>query len=476
MAGALVANIAHHNDTTTLIGKTNPLPDSIAPPGSQTSGAGSLTGQSNYRWFIVGLLFFATTINYLDRQVISLLKPVLEKEFSWTESDYGNIVTVFTFFYGASTLFVGYLIDKIGTKLGYMGAILVWSLAAMAHALAGGTVGFMVARGLLGLGEAGNFPASIKTVAEWFPQKERALAVGIFNSGANIGAVVAPAVVPWIALVAGWQMAFIVTGALGFVWMVAWWVYYDIPARHKRVNAAELRHITQEPLVDPMVVGDAASTDVLSPEADTRYPIFANRAIWGFMGGKLLTDPIWWFFLFWLPSYLANIYHLDLKKLGAPLIIIYLAATIGSVGGGWLSSRLIQGGWHPTRARQYAMALFALCVTPVMLISQIGSMWPVIAILSLAVAAHQAWSANIFTVAADQFPKRVLSRVVGFGTMAGTLGGALFPLLVGRILDHYKGLGQLSEGYYILFYIAGLAYLVAWALLYTFVFRGATKR
>ena len=432
---------------------------------------------SNYRWVIVGLLFFATTINYLDRQVISLLKPILEKEFSWTESDYGNIVTVFTFFYGASTLLAGYIIDRIGTKIGYIGAILVWSFAAMGHALAGGTFGFMVARAFLGVGEAGNFPASIKTVAEWFPQKERALAVGIFNSGANIGAVAAPAIVPWIALVAGWQMAFIATGALGFLWIIAWWFYYEVPARHKRVSSAELAYITAEPMVEPSVAGDAAATDLLadSSSAMPNYPIFANKAIWGFMSGKLLTDPIWWFFLFWLPSYLSNIYHLDLKKLGAPLIVIYLAATIGSVGGGWLSSRLIQQGWHPTRARQWAMALFAICITPVMAISQMSSMWPVIAILSLAVAAHQAWSANIFTVAADQFPKQVLSRVVGLGTMAGTLGGAVFPLLVGRILDHYKALGSLSEGYYIIFYIAGLAYLVAWAMLYIFVFRRVAK-
>jgi len=433
-------------------------------PGHAGDAAGSLSlsdPRSQYRWVIVALLFFATTINYLDRQVISLLKPILEKEFSWTESDYGNIVTVFTVFYGGTTLLAGYLIDKVGTKLGYIGAILVWSLAAMGHALAGGTSGFLVARALLGIGEAGNFPASIKVVAEWFPQRERALAVGVFNSGANIGAVVAPAVVPWIALVAGWQMAFIVTGALGFVWIVFWWFLYEVPARHTRVSASELAYITS----------DAVSTGTLVEETPVSYPIFKNRAIWGFMAGKLLTDPIWWFFLFWLPSYLASIYNLDLKTLGAPLIMIYLAATIGSVGGGWLSSMLIGRGWNPTRARQYAMALFAICVTPVMLISQMTSMWPVVAILSLAVAAHQAWSANIFTVAADQFPKQVISRVVGFGTMAGTLGGSLFPLLVGRILDYYKALDNLSQGYYIIFYIAGLAYLIAWGFLYVFVFR-----
>lgn len=450
--------------------KNNTASAGALPFGNLISDNGPLTPRSNYRWVIVALLFFATTINYLDRQVISLLKPVLEKEFSWSESDYANIVTVFTFFYGSTTLLAGYIIDKIGTKLGYIGAILVWSLAAMGHALAGSTFGFMIARALLGIGEAGNFPASVKTVAEWFPQKERALAIGVFNSGANIGAVVAPAVVPALALYAGWQTAFIVTGALGFGWIVLWWIFYEVPARHKRVNSAELAHITETP-VDASLIGDAAATDLLSPATQTRYPIFSNRAIWGFMGGKLLTDPIWWFFLFWLPSYLASIYHLDLKTLGAPLIIIYLAATIGSVGGGWLSSQLIQKGWNPTRARQYAMALFAVCVTPVMAISQMNSMWSVVAILSLAVAAHQAWSANIFTVAADQFPKQVLSRVVGFGTMAGTLGGAMFPLLVGRILDHYKELGQLSEGYYVIFYIAGLAYLAAWGLLYVFVFR-----
>ncbi len=450
--------------------------NSNLPPatGSLLSTPPVMTKMTNYRWVIVGLLFFATTINYLDRQVISLLKPILEKDFNWSESDYGNIVTVFTFFYGTSTLLAGYVIDRIGTKSGYIWAILVWSLAAMGHALAGGTSGFMVARAFLGIGEAGNFPASIKTVAEWFPQKERALAVGIFNAGANIGAVAAPAVVPWLALVAGWQMAFIATGALGFLWIVVWWFYYEVPTRHKRVNSSELAYITEEPAIAATTAGDAAAIDL----ADTtiRYPIFSNRAIWGFMSGKFMTDPIWWFFLFWLPSYLSNIYHLDLKKLGAPLIVIYSAATIGSVGGGWLSSMLIRKGWHPTRARQWAMALFAVCVMPVMLISQLDGLWPVIGVLSLAVAAHQAWSANIFTVAADQFPKQVLSRVVGLGTMAGTLGGAIFPLIVGRVLDHYKALDQLSEGYYIIFYIAGLAYLVAWSLLYAFVFSRVGKQ
>ena len=420
---------------------------------------------TTYRWWIVALLFFATTINYLDRQVISLLKPLLEKEFSWTESDYAGIVTAFTVAYGTSTLLVGYVIDRIGTKVGYTVSIAVWSVAAMVHALAGSTAGFMVARVLLGIGEAGNFPASIKTVAEWFPKKERALATGLFNAGANIGAVVAPALVPALALAVGWRMTFVLTGAVGFFWIIFWWLFYETPARQKRANDAERAHINSD-------TGGVA-TDVVP--AGSWREVFQKKAIWGFMFGKLFTDPIWWFFLFWLPSYLSQTYGLDLKKLGLPLIFIYLAATIGSVGGGWLSSSLIKRGWTPARARQYAMFLFAVCVMPVMLIQQFTDIWPAVAILSLAVAAHQAWSANVFTVASDVFPKQVLSLVVGFGTMAGTLGGSVFPLFVGRILDHYKALGQLSQGYYTLFYIAGFAYLVAWSCLYVFVFRPAQR-
>ncbi|GAB3639872.1 MFS transporter [Spirosoma arcticum] len=422
--------------------------------------------RTNYRWVIAGLLFLATTINYLDRQVISLLKPMLTAEFSWTESDYAGIVTAFTLAYGMSALLAGYVIDRIGTKTGYMVSIAVWSVAAMAHALAGGTTGFMVARALLGIGESGNFPASIKTVAEWFPKKERAFATGFFNSGTNIGAVVAPAVVPGLALAVGWQMTFVITGLIGFAWIVVWWLYYDVPARHRRVNPAELAHIVS----DPQTADDLASA---TPEG--WRSVFRKRAIWGFMFGKLFTDPIWWFFLFWLPAYLSDVYHLDLKKLGAPLIIIYLAATIGSLGGGWLSSRLISKGWPPTKARQYAMLLFALCVVPVLSISQFSEIWPVIVVLSLAVAAHQAWSANVFTVASDVFPKRSLSLVVGFGTMAGTIGGSIFPLIVGRILDHYKGIGQLAQGYNVVFNIASFAYLLAWAMLYLFVFGPARK-
>ncbi|MBO0951446.1 MFS transporter [Fibrella forsythiae] len=424
-------------------------------------------GQTNYRWVIAALLFFATTINYLDRQVISLLKPLLTAEFGWTESNYGNIVTAFTMAYGISTLLAGYVIDRIGTKNGYTISIIVWSLAAMVHAMAGGTTGFMVARGLLGIGESGNFPASIKTVAEWFPKKERALATGIFNAGANIGAVVAPAVVPALAIAVGWRMTFIITGLTGFIWIIFWWYFYEVPAKHKRVSAAELAHINS----------DVETADDVIPEIREGWQsIFRKRAIWGFMFGKLFTDPIWWFFLFWLPAYLSDVYHLDLKKLGAPLIIIYTAATIGSVGGGWLSSQLISRGWSPTKARQYTMLLFAVCVVPVLSISQFNTIWPVIGILSLAVAAHQAWSANVFTVASDVFPKRSLSLVVGFGTMAGTLGGSLFPQIVGRILDHYKGLGDLPGGYNVVFNIASVAYLCAWLMLYIFVFNPARKK
>ncbi len=423
--------------------------------------------RTNYRWVIAALLFVATTINYLDRQVISLLKPLLTTEFSWTESSYAGIVTSFTLAYGISTLLAGYFIDRIGTKIGYTVSIAVWSVAAAVHALAGGTAGFMVARALLGLGESGNFPASIKTVAEWFPKRERAFATGLFNSGANIGAVVAPAVVPALALAVGWRMTFVITGLLGFIWIIFWWFFYEVPARHQRVSATELAHINSDP----------QTADDIAPEQPEHWTvIFRKRAIWGFMCGKLFTDPIWWFFLFWLPSYLSDVYHLDLKKLGGPLILIYLAATFGSIGGGWLSSWLVSRGWSPTKARQSAMLLFAVCVLPVMGLGQLNQIAPVIAVLSLAVAAHQAWSANIFTVASDVFPKRSLSLVVGFGTMAGTLGGSVFPLIVGRVLDYYKGIGSLSAGYNVIFNGASLAYLFAWGLLYIFVFGPASKK
>lgn len=400
--------------------------------------------QRNFRWVIVALLFAATTINYLDRQVLSLLKPTLEQTFGWSESSYAQIVLAFTLTYGLSTLLAGYLIDRIGTKLGFAVSIVVWSLATIAHGLVRSTVGFAMARALLGLGEAGNFPASIKTVAEWFSARERALAVGLFNAGSNVGAIVAPVLVPWLALVGGWPFAFFVTGALGFAWLLAWLLLYRSPS------------------IDRMVL---TNDSVILPVAPSTQAVWKQRSTWAFVLGKLLTDPVWWFFLFWLPAYLSDVFGLDLKKMGSPLVIIYCAAAVGSIAGGWLSSALIRRGHSPIAARLRAMLLFALCVVPIVFLGNTSALSSVVTILGLAVAAHQAWSANLFAVVADQFDQRVVSRVVGMGTMAGTLGGAAFPLLVGAILDHYKAIQSPATGYSIIFYIGGAAYLVAWLLL-----------
>lgn len=404
------------------------------------------TPQQSFRWVIVVLLFAATTINYLDRQVLSLLKPTLEQTFGWTESSYAQIVLAFTLTYGLSTLLAGYLIDRIGTRLGFALSIVVWSVATVAHGFARSTVGFAIARAFLGLGEAGNFPASIKTVAEWFSARERALAVGLFNAGSNVGAIVAPVLVPWLALVGGWPFAFFVTGALGFVWLLAWLLLY---------RSAALEASVPNPGSEP----ENRAAELLS------RPVWQQSSTWAFVLGKLLTDPVWWFFLFWLPAYLSDVFGLDLKKMGTPLVIIYAAAAMGSVAGGALSSWLIRRGQAPSKARLNAMLLFALCVVPIVFLGSLSGLGGVVAVLCLAVAAHQAWSANLFAVVADQFGQQVVSRVVGMGTMAGTLGGAAFPLLVGAILDHYKSIQQPATGYAIIFYIGGSAYLLAWVLL-----------
>ena len=347
----------------------------------------------NQRWIVVALLFFATTINYIDRQVIGLLKPTLEVEFGWSEKDYANIVMAFTAAYALGLLVFGRIIDRIGTKMGFSISIVFWSIAACLHGVVKTTFGFGVARAALGLGESGNFPAAIKTVAEWFPKKERALATGIFNSGANIGAVFAPILVPTILALYGWQEAFIITGAIGFVWLIFWLYYYEIPTRHKKVTEAELAHIHSD-----------NEEDTSNEKPITWGTLFRVRQTYVFIAGKLLTDPIWWFFLFWLPSYFSTSFNLDLKKPGWPLVIIYMATSIGSIGGGYLSSYFIQKGWPVYKARKTAMFIFALCVLPIMSAKYATNMWVAVALISLAAAAHQAWSANIFTVASDMFP------------------------------------------------------------------------
>ncbi|MFN6078767.1 MAG: MFS transporter [Bacteroidota bacterium] len=409
----------------------------------------------NQRWIVVALLFFATTINYIDRQVIGLLKPTLEVEFGWSEKDYANIVMAFTAAYALGLLVFGRIIDRIGTKMGFSISIVFWSIAACLHGVVKTTFGFGVARAALGLGESGNFPAAIKTVAEWFPKKERALATGIFNSGANIGAVFAPILVPTILALYGWQEAFIITGAIGFVWLIFWLYYYEIPTRHKKVTEAELAHIHSD-----------NEEDTSNEKPITWGTLFRVRQTYVFIIGKLLTDPIWWFFLFWLPSYFSTSFSLDLKKPGWPLVIIYMATSIGSIGGGYLSSYFIQKGWPVYKARKTAMFIFALCVLPIMSAKYATNMWVAVALISLAAAAHQAWSANIFTVASDMFPKKAISSVVGIGGMAGSVGGVLFPIFVGYILETYRQLGDSTAGYNIIFFVCGLMYMLAWAIMH----------
>ena len=411
----------------------------------------------NYRWVICALLFFATTINYIDRQILGLLKPTLELEFNWTESDYANIVMVFAGCYALGYIIFGNFIDRIGSKMGYSISIIIWSIAAIAHAFVKSTFGFGAVRALLGLGEAGNFPAAVKATAEWFPKRERALATGIFNSGTSIGAVAAPIMVPWLLGAYGWQEAFLITGALGFIWLIFWWLFYEIPSRHKKIQPDEFAYIHSD------------SEDIAT--ADEK-PIKWAKLIqlpqtWVFISGKLLTDPIWWFFLFWLPSYFATTFSLDLKKPSLHLAIVYTATTFGSIGGGYLSSYLIKKlGWAPLRARKATLLVVAFAVLPIILAKFATDIWVAVAIISIAAAAHQAWSANIFTIVSDIFPKRAVSSVVGIGGMAGSIGSTLFPLLVGSLLDYYKAAGNIGAGYNILFVICGLAYFAAWLIIH----------
>ncbi len=413
------------------------------------------TAIGKYRWVIVTLLFFATSINYIDRQVIGLLKPTLEKSFNWNEKDYGYIVMAFQTAYALGLLLFGRLIDKIGTKIGYTASVIFWSAAAILHAAAKTTFGFGIARTALGLGESGNFPAAIKSVTEWFPKKERALATGFFNSGTNIGAVVAPIMVPLILAAYGWREAFIITGVLGLIWLIFWLIFYDIPSKQKRVGAAELEYIHSDNTNND---SDSGSFSWIK--------LFSYRQTWIFFIGKFLTDPIWWFFLFWLPDYFSGTFHLDLKKPGWPLVIVYTATSIGSIGGGYLSSYLIKKGWSAYKARKTSMFIFALCVLPIMTAQFTGNIWTAVALISLAAAAHQAWSANIFTTASDFFPKKAVSSVVGIGGMAGAAGGILFPFIVSNILQYFKEAGNKNSGYNIIFIICGSAYLFAWIIMH----------
>ena len=403
-----------------------------------------------YRWTICALLFVATTINYVDRQVLGILAPTLQRELQWSEADYGDIVSWFSFAYAFGFLIAGRLLDWIGVRRGLAAAVVAWSVAAMGHAFARTAAGFSFARAMLGLGESAIFPGSIKTVAEWFPQKERALATGIFNAGTNTGAILTPLLVPWITLRWGWQWVFIVTGALGFVWLFLWLPLYRSPEASRRVSAAELAHIR-----------GGGPGDSLGREAKVPWiHLFGYRQTWAFVVGKLMADPIWWFYLYWLPKFLDAKYAVQLAQVALPIIVIYLIADVGSVGGGWLSSALIKRGWSVNRARKTTMLAMALLIVPTTLASQAPSMWSAVVIVGVAAAAHQAWSANVYTLASDMFPSSAVGSVVGIGAFAGAMGGVVFQRVTGRVLE------ATGRDYTPIFVVCGLAYVTAWMVVH----------
>ena len=399
---------------------------------------------THHRWIICALLFGAATINYMDRQVIALLKPVLQSQLGWTEIGYSNIVLAFYVAYAVGLVVMGRIVDRLGTGKGFSLAVLIWSAAAMAHALARSVAQFAAVRFALGLGESGNFPASIKTIAEWFPKRERALATGIFNSGTNIGAVVTPLVVPWITYRLGWQMAFIGTGALGLIWLVAWCIYYRPPEQDPHVSAAELAYVRSDP-AEP------------EPKKVPLRRLIVHRQAWAIALGRSITDPVWYIYLFWVPDFLSRRFGLSLRGMAVPLFVIYSGATVGSIAGGWISSVLLKLGWTLNRSRKTALLVCALAVTPVLLAAATPHLWLAVAVVAVAAGAHQGWSANMYTLASDMFPRTAVASVVGFGSMAGAIGGMFAAKAVGYILQN-------TGSYVLVFVIAGAAYLVAFAL------------
>lgn len=401
-----------------------------------------------YRWLICALLFFATTINYVDRAVLGVLAPTLRHEIGWSDQEYGFISAAFTLAYAIGFLFAGWFIDRVGTRIGYTVYLSVWSLAAAAHALAKSAFGFGIARFALGIGESGNFPAAIKTVAEWFPKKERAFATGIFNAGSNVGAILAPALVPWIALTWGWQEAFVITGLAGLVWIAFWWPMYHKPSEHPKITKEEREYIESDP-PDPV-------------EKIRWLQLFPHKQTWAFATGKFLTDSIWWFYLFWFPLFMNDRFGVDLKSIGLPMITVYLLADVGSVGGGWLSSFLLGRGWTTNAARKVTMLVCALFILPVAMAPQVGSEWIAVWLVGVAAAAHQGFSANIFTLTSDMFPRKAVGSVVGIGGFAGAMGGFLMNLGAGW-------LKQNTGSYEVMFMIAGFAYLVALLIMHLLV-------
>jgi ACS family hexuronate transporter-like MFS transporter len=405
-----------------------------------------------YRWVVCALLFLATTINYMDRQILSLLKPILDTELGWTNEEFGRVNAAFQAAYAVGLLLFGVFIDRFGTKIGYALSLLAWSLAALAHAAVSSVSGFVFARVALGAGEGGNFPSAIKAVALWFPARERAFATALFNAGSNVGAVIAPAVIPWLALTFGWRSAFVAAALAGLVWLALWIPLYDTPERVARLTPAELRHIRSD--------GEEAP----APRGGVRWRrLLSYRQVWAFVAAKFLTDPVWWFFLIWLPDYFKKTRGLDLKGSWVHLVTIYTIVTVLSIVGGWIPGVLVRRGYERTRARKMGMLLFAFLVLPIVLVGR-ASDWEAVLLIGLAGAAHQAWSANLFTTVSDAFPERVVASVVGLGGMAGSLGGVLFPLYTGRLLDRAQMAGDVTAGYALLFALCGGAYLVAFAV------------
>jgi ACS family hexuronate transporter-like MFS transporter len=441
--------------------RTPNRPLDVEPPPLDPGGTATLAAASahaapeprgpigRYRWTICALLFFATTINYIDRQVFGFLAPVIQREVGWSESDYGRIVSYFTLAYALGFLGIGRLFDKIGTRKGFSFAVVVWSIAAMAHGLARSVAGFSIARFALGLGESGNFPGAIKTVAEWFPKKERAFATGIFNAGSNVGAILTPLMVPLIVSLWGWRAAFYVTGALGFVWLAFWIPMYRRPREHPKLSPAELAFIESDPPESTAPVG--------------WFELLGKRQTWAFALGKAMTDPVWWFYLFWLPKFLDVQFGIRLGAAALPIIVIYLVADVGSVFGGWYSSFLIKRGWSVNKGRKVAMLTAALMIVPTMFAPAARTLWAVVAIVSVAAAAHQWWSANLFTLSSDMFPRRAVGSIVGIGGFAGAISGFGFQRLTGAVLEAN------GNNYTPIFVVCGLAYVTALLVIHLIV-------
>lgn len=418
-----------------------------------------------HRWTICGLIFFATTINYIDRSVISFLKSTFTETLGWTDADYTDVEITFKVFYAIGLFGAGWVVDKLGTKIGYAVSTFLWSIAGVATGFVSTVTGFQIVRGALGLAEAGNFPAAIKTVAEWFPKKERALATGIFNSGTNIGAIITPIVVPYIVLHWGWQWAFILTGLLGFIWLIFWFILYEVPRKYKKLSPTELAFIESD---QHEVVPEVVTVKANAPKVSW-WKLMTYRQTWAFAIGKLLTDPIWWFYLFWLPDFFESMYNVKLSGASWPVAAVYLLSTVGSIGGGWLPLYFVnKRGWSVFKARKMSMLIYAFCVLPILFALILGSinMWLAVLVIGIAAAAHQAWSANIFSTVSDMFPKETTASVTGIGGMFGSVGGILLSLFVQKnMFVHYRSINRIEVAYYIMFIICGLAYLGAWVIM-----------